>query len=87
MYNILSDIQQTMFPAAKLKYEVRYQEPQLWTVYILIPNGMQTAKLEFLVDQNPNNPDDTDVAGSILRYGSVPSYMVERIADRITDRL
>jgi hypothetical protein len=87
MYNILSDIEQTMFLDAGLKYRVQYRGENIWIVYVEIPNGLQNAKLEFLVDRHPNNPDDTDVAGSILRYGSVPPYMVERIADRITDRL
>ena len=87
IYNIISDIEQTVFPDAKLKYVVQYRGQQIWVVYVLIPNGVQNAKLEFLIDVNPNNPSDTDVAGSILRYGSVPRYMIETIADAITERL
>lgn len=87
IYNIISDIEQTLFPDAKLKYIVQYRGQQIWVVYIEIPDGVQNAKLEFLIDVNPNDPSDTDVAGSIMRYGSVPTYMVERIADTITDRL
>ena len=87
IYNIISDIQQRMFPDTGLQFRVQYRGEQIWVVYISLPNGLQNAKLEFIVDRNPNDPNDTDVAGSILRYGSVPPYMVERIADRITDRL
>lgn len=87
IYNIISDIEQTVFPDAKLKYIVQYRGQQIWVVYVLLPNGVQNAKLEFLIDQNPLNPSDTDVAGSILRYGSVPRYMIETIADAITERL
>jgi len=87
IYNIISDIEQTMFVDTKLKYVVKYHEQQLWVVYILLPNGVQSAKLEFLIDQDPNNPDDTDVAGSILRYGSVHPRMVDIIADSIVERL
>ena len=87
IYNIISDIEQTLFPDAKLKYIVQYRGQQIWVVYVLLPNGLQNAKLEFLIDQNPLNPSDTDVAGSILRYGSVPRYMIETIADAITERL
>ena len=87
IYNIISDIEQTLFPDAKLKYIVQYRGQQIWVVYVLLPNGLQNAKLEFLIDQNPLNPADTDVAGSILRYGSIPRYMIETIADAITERL
>jgi len=87
MYNIVSDIEQTLFLDTGLKYRVQYRGQQIWIVYVEIPNGLQNAKLEFLVDRNPNNPVDTDVAGSILRYGSVPQHMIHAIADRIIERL
>ena len=86
MNNIINEIEQTVFPDAGLKYKVKYRGQQLWIVYVLIPNGKQNAKLEFLVDENPDDPDDTDVAGSVLRYGSVPKQMVHTIADAIIER-
>jgi len=87
MYNIVSDIEQTMFLDTGLKYRVQYRGENIWIVYVEMPNGLQNAKLEFLVDRHPNNPHDTDVAGSILRYGSVPQHMIHVIADKIIERL
>jgi hypothetical protein len=87
IYNVVSEVEQTVFPDTGLKYRVQYRGEQIWIVYVDIPNGIQNAKLEFLIDVNPNNPADTDVAGSILRYGSVPKYMIHAIADKIIEIL
>ena len=87
IYNVISEVEQTVFPDTGLKYRVRYRGEQIWVVYVTMPNGVQNAKLEFIIDKNPTDPDDTDVAGSILRYGSVPKYMIHMIADSIVERL
>jgi hypothetical protein len=87
IHNIVSEVEQTVFPDTGLKYKVQYRGEQRWVVYVSIPNGVQNAKLEFIIDRDPIDPDDTDVAGSILRYGSVPKYMIHMIADSIIERL
>jgi hypothetical protein len=87
IYNIVSDIERRIFPSSGLVYEVQDRGCNRWIIYVRIPNGLRTAKLEFIIDVNPNDPEDVDVAASILRYGSIPRLVVHTIMDSIMERL
>ena len=87
MYNVISDIEATVLPDARLSYEVEHRGDDRWIIYVRIPHGAKSAKLEFLIDQNPNNPEDVDVAGSVLRHGSIKRQTIATLMNAITERL
>ena len=84
LYNVISDIESTIVPDAKLSYEVQHRGEDRWIVYVRIPNGRRSAKLEFLINETL---EGTDVAGSVLHYGSIRRNLVRLIMDTITERL
>ena len=84
MYNVISDIEATVLPDARLSYEVKYRGYDRWIVYVSIPNGAKSAKLEFLIDEGY---DGIDVAGSVLRHGSIHRKTIALVMDSITERL
>jgi hypothetical protein len=87
IHNVISDIKQYVLPDARLSYEVQHRGEDRWIIYVRIPHGAKSAKLEFLIDQNPNNPEDVDVAGSVLRHGSIHRRTIATIMDSIVERL
>ena len=91
LYNVIDDIKQSMFPNGGITFEIKYrptnEEPNRWIVYIDIANGQTRAKVEFLIDEDPDDVDNTDVLGSVLRHGSVSRQVVSRIMDAIIERM
>ena len=87
IYNVITDIESTVLPDARLSYEVQHRGGDRWIVYVRIPHGAKSAKLEFLIDENPNDPEDVDVAGSVLRHGSINRQTIRIIMNAITERL
>ena len=89
--NVIDDIKQSMYSNGEVNFEVLYrptdEEPNRWVVYVAIPNGQHRAKLEFLIDEDPNNPEDAEVLGSVLRHGSVSRRTVSLIMDAILERM
>jgi hypothetical protein len=85
--NIVSDLPQQILTSVGLTYEVEQRDYTRWIVYVRIPNGNRSAKLEFLVDDDEDHPGDPDIAGSVLRRGSIPRSMIELIMDSILERL
>ena len=85
--NIVSDLPQQILTSVGLTYEVEQRDHTRWIVYVRIPNGNRSAKLEFLVDDDEDHPGDPDIAGSVLRRGSIPRSMIELIMDSILERL
>lgn len=87
LHNVVSDVEDMFFPDAGLKYKVKYRGNNIWIVYISIPDGVQNAKLELIIHEDPDDPEFTEVAGSLLRYGSLDRHMVGVIIDEIIGRL
>ena len=86
--NIVSDLPQQILTSVGLIYEVQQRSHTRWIVYVRLPNGNRSAKLEFIVDEDEDNhPGDPDIAGSVLRRGSIPRPMIELIMDSILARL
>ena len=86
--NIVSDLPHQILTSVGLIYEVQQRSPTRWLVYVRLPNGNRSAKLEFIVDEDEDyHPDDPDIAGSVLRRGSIPRSMIELIMDSILERL
>jgi hypothetical protein len=86
--NVISDVQSQMFPNRQFTFEVNRieNEPHRWIVYIRSYRN-EHAILEFLIDEDPNDPDDTDVAASVLQYGNIPRRIVGLVMDSIIERL
>lgn len=85
--NIVSDLPQQILTAVGLIYDVQQRDYNRWIVYVRLPNGNRSAKLEFLINDDPNYPNDPDIAASVLRRGSIPRHMIELIMDSIIERL
>jgi hypothetical protein len=85
--NIVSDLPQQILTSVGLTYEVDQRGYDRWIVYVRLPNGTRSAKLEFLIDDDEDHPGDPDIAGSVLRRGSIPRSMIELIMDSILERL
>ena len=84
IYNIISDIESTILSDARLSYDVQHRGEDRWVVYLRIPNGKRSAKLEFLINETH---DGTDVAGSVLRRGSIKRRIITTVMNSITERL
>jgi hypothetical protein len=87
LHNIVSDLQTQILTTMGLTYEVQQRSYERWIVYVRLPNGHRSAKLEFMINNDPNYPNDPDIAGSVLRRGSIPRSMIELIMDSIIERL
>lgn len=81
LHNIISDIESRVYRDHDLQYEVHNRGNGRWVVYVSIPNGQRRAKLEFIMYA------EDDVAGSVIRYGSIPRRVVATIMDSILERL
>jgi hypothetical protein len=87
LHNIVSDLPTQILTTMGLTYEVQQRGYQRWIVYVRLPNGHRSAKLEFIIDNDLHYPNDPDIAGSVLRRGSIPRHMIELIMDSIIERL
>ena len=91
LHNVIDDIKSSMYPNGEVTFEVLHrptqEEANRWVVYLSIPNGHRRAKIEFLIDEDPDDPEDADVLGSVLRHGSVSRRTVSLIMDAILERM
>jgi len=87
LHNIVSDLPNQILTTMGLTYEVQQRSYERWIVYVRLPNGHRSAKIEFMIDNDPNFPNDPDIAGSVLRRGCIPRHMIELIMDSIIERL
>jgi hypothetical protein len=84
IYNVISDIESAILPDARLSYDVQHRGEDRWVLYLRIPNGKRSAKLEFLINETEDGPD---VAGSVLRRGSIKRRIISTVMDSIIERL
>lgn len=87
LHNVIDDIKEEMFPNGEIKFTVEQRDYRRWVVYVYIRYSRRSAKLEFIINQDVNNPDDTEVFGSVLRNGSVSNRTITLIMDSIIERL
>jgi hypothetical protein len=87
LHNIVSDLPNQILTTMGLMYEVQQRSYERWIVYVRLPNGHRSAKLEFMIDYDENYPNDPNIEGSVLRRGSIPRHMIELIMDSIIERL
>jgi hypothetical protein len=87
LHNVVSDINDELFSNEQLNFEIQQRDEETWIVYIRVPNDNRRAKIEFIINENLNNPDDTEVIGSVLRYGPISRRTMARIMDAIVDRV
>jgi hypothetical protein len=87
LHNIVSDLSTQILIGVGVMYDVQQRNEERWIVYVRLPNGRRSAKLEFMIDNDPNYPGDPDIAGSVLRRGSIPRHMIDLIMDSIIERL
>ena len=87
IYNVVTDVQQTVLVSNELTYKVKYRGNGRYIVYIDHCDAQQTAKLELIIYDDPNTPDETDVTGSILRYGTLNRNVVSTVMSAIMERL
>ena len=83
--NIIDDIKTEMFPNGNIEFIVQRRNNERWIVYVKIPYGQDTAKLEIMVEDT-DNQEEIDVSGSVLRYGSVSRRTIGLIMDSILER-
>lgn len=84
LYNVFDDVKQRVFPDGDVKISVQQRNNERWVVYVKILYGHETAKLEFMVE---DTDDDPDVAGSIIRYGSVSRSRITMFMDGVLEQL
>jgi hypothetical protein len=87
IYNVVTDVNQTVLVNNELIYKVEYRRNGRYVVYLGHRDAQQTAKLEFIIYEDPNTPDETDVTGSILRYGTLNRNVVSTVMSAIMERL
>jgi len=87
IYNVVTDVQQTVLVSNELTYKVQHRGNGRYIVYLGHGGDQRIAKLELIIDEDPNNPEETDVSGFIIRYGRLSQNVVNTIMDAITERL
>lgn len=84
MYNVLDSIKQQVFPDGNVKLSISRRNNERWIVYVEIPYGHETAKLEFIVE---DVEDDPDIAASVIRYGSLSRSRIAMFMDGVLEQL
>ena len=87
IYNVVTDVQQNVLVSNELTYKVKYRGNGRYIVYVDHCDAEQNAKLEVIIYEDPNTPDETDVTGSILRYGTLYRNVVSTVMSAIMERL
>lgn len=87
IYNVVTDVHQTVLVSNELTYRVEHRRNGRYIVYLGRRDAQQTAKLEFIIYEDPNTPDETDVTGSILRFGTLNRNVVSVVMSAIMERL
>lgn len=87
LHNVLADVESQMFPNREYRLEIDYysEETHRWIVWLHRRN--KTARLEFIIHEDPINPEDTDVVGSVLEYDGISRQIVGLVMDSIMERL
>lgn len=86
LINVVDDVRNQLSPNGELTFEVHHDQGNLWIVYITHNQNPNRAKVEFLIENQPN-PEDTGVVGSVLEYGCISRRAMARIMDLIVDSL
>lgn len=86
LINVVEDVRNALSPNGELTFEVNHEQGNLWIVYITHQQNPNKAKVEFLIEHQPN-PEDTGVVGSVLEFGCISRRAMTRIMDEIVDRL
>ena len=87
IYNVVTDVQQTVLTDYNLTYDLRHRGHGRYVLYLSNHNTIAKAKLEFIISDDPNTPDETDVVGSVIRFGTLGRNVVSIIIDAIMERL
>jgi hypothetical protein len=87
IYNVVTDVHQTVLTNYNLTYDLRHRGNGRYVLYLTNHNSIAKAKLEFIISCDPNTPDETDVTGSVIRFGSLGRNVVSVIMDAIMERL
>jgi hypothetical protein len=86
LINVVDDVRNELSPNGQLTFEVIHEQGNLWIVYITHQQNPNRAKVEFIIENQPN-PEDTGVVGSVLEYGCISRRAMTRIMDEIVERL
>ena len=87
LVNVVDDVRNELSPNGELSFEVYHSQNNIWIVYITHQQNPNKAKVEFLIEENQANPEDTGVVGSVLEFGCISRRAMTRIMDEIVDRL
>ena len=87
IYNVVTDVHQSVLTNYDLKFDLRHRGNGRYVIYLSNSDTEVNSKLEFIITCDPNTPDETDVAGSVIRYGTLGRNVVSIIMDAIMERL
>lgn len=87
IYNVVTDVQQTVLTNYELKYDLRHRGDGRYVLYLSNHNTVARSKLEFIISSDLSTPDETDVVGSVISFGSLGRNVVSVIMDAIMERL
>lgn len=87
LHNVIADVREMMFPANNVNFIIHQRSNRRWVVYVNILHAQPSGKMEFIINENPNNPEDTEVLGSVLRHGCVRRRTMSLIMDSIIERM
>jgi hypothetical protein len=81
--NIITDAQNELYPNKEILFEVKHPKHDQWLIYMdfVSHSERNRAKIEFMVY------DDSECAGSVLRFGNVPRTMMTRVMDYVISKL
>ena len=82
--NVIDDVKSIVFPQGCVNVHLHARNNDRWVVYVELPYGHQTAKLEFIIEDTNGDPD---VAASVIRYGSLSRRAIARFMDAVLERL
>ena len=81
LYNVIEDVKNELFPNGELNFRIKRKTDDWWYVYMKSQNGQETAKVEFMIDD-----DDESIVGCVLRHGDITRKNMERIMDAIISK-
>ena len=86
IFNVVSDVQNILFPSGKVRLEVEQTNQTTYMIYITSPHSNKIGRVELLVEYEGNDPDPY-VVGSVFSRGPVTRNALEVIMDSILERL
>lgn len=81
IYNVISDVAETVRPHDPLNYSVEHVNDNRWIVRVKSPRRGRSAKFELILDDNTES-----VIGSLLRHRGFSRRQVDTIMDAIVER-